>query len=104
MNKYQEALNTIKTYYDDFKGASIHFMFEQEINLLQKLIDKEKPMKPIIYNINQFKCPKCEKQIKGQKMLYNLKTNRFDEKCTTKTEKVYCPYCGQKLDWSEENE
>lgn len=111
MNKYQEALDRIKTA-PSFMGGTKEYKhniqsstpFLEDITILQELVDKETPMKPIVYNLNQFKCPKCKKQIKGQKMLYNMETKRFDKKCVWKCRKVYCPYCGQKLDWSDTND
>ena len=99
MNKYQESINNVKRVYVE----SEHYD-EEDIAILQELVDKEKPMKPIVYNTNQYKCPKCSKQIKGKKMIYNMETKRFDIKSKIKVEKVYCPYCSQKLDWSDTDE
>ena len=77
---------------------------KQELDRLEILEQKKIPMKPIRYNINQYKCPKCLNQIKGKKWIYNMDTKRFDIKSKIKVEKVYCPVCGQKLDWSEDDE
>ena len=95
-NKYQEAL--IKLVSNNY---SIRSEKNEYINTLQELVNKETPMKVIIYNTNQFKCPKCKKQIKGKKFIYNMKTKKFDIKSKIKVEKVYCPYCSQHLDWSD---
>ena len=108
MSKYQEVLDNIKKA-PSFMGGNVKYNsniqssipFLEDIAILQELVDKEKPMKAILYNINQFLCPRCKKQIKGQKMLYNDATKKFDIKCKIKCEKIYCPYCGQRLDWSE---
>ena len=103
----KEAMDFIKNYILKYKGRlnvlvkTAFELVEQDLERLEKLEIKEKPMKPIIYNLNQYKCPKCLNQIKGQKMLYNMKTKRHDIKCKIITEKVYCPYCGQKLNWKE---
>lgn len=112
MNKYQDALNNVKIApifmggngkYRDNIQSSIPFL--EDIATLQELVDKEEtPMKPIRYNTNQYKCPKCLNQIKGQKWLYNMETKRFDIKFKIKPTKIYCPYCSQKLDWSDECE
>ena len=99
MNKYQEAL--IKLVSNNYSTRSEK---NEYINTLQELVNKETPMKPIIYNTNQFKCPKCKKQIKGKKMIYNSETKRFDIKSKIKVEKIYCPYCSTKLDWSDTDE
>ena len=111
MNKYQEALNNIKIA-PSFMGGNIKYQsvlessipFLEDIAILQELVDKETPLKPIIYNTNQFKCPKCKKQIKGKKFIYNMKTKRFDIISKIKVEKIYCPYCSTKLDWSGDDE
>ena len=108
MNKYQKALNNLVYCKSEIKCKECRHKsictMERDSKVLQELIDKEKPMKPIVYNINQYKCPKCSKQIKGKKMIYNMETKRFDIKSKIKVEKVYCPYCGQKLDWSDTDE
>lgn len=98
MSKYQEALDELYEGYQ-YGMAGRHYK-----DILQELIDKEKPMKPIRYNTNQYKCPKCLNQIKGQKWLYNMETKRFDIKFKIKPTKIYCPYCNQKLDWGDECE
>lgn len=41
-NKYQKALETIKNHFDVWTGSSIWFMYENEINLLQELINEKK--------------------------------------------------------------
>ena len=78
MNKYQDALNKLVGIRTDFRGGKI-FM-QEKINILQELVDKETPKKPLGLSI----CPNC------QNRLY------IDQK--------YCDKCGQKLDWSKENE
>lgn len=99
MNKYQEALINLVAH-----NYSTRSEKNKYINILQELICEKTPMKPIVYNINQYKCPKCLKQIKGKKMIYNMETKRFDIKSKIKIEKVYCPYCSQKIDWSDTDE
>ena len=98
-NKYQEALIKLVSHTYSTRSEKNEY-----INTLQELVNKETPMKPIIYNINQYKCPKCLKQIKGKKMIYNSETKRFDIKSKIKVEKIYCPYCSTKLDWSDTDE
>ena len=102
MNKYQEALNKVR---EDLKTlAKAQYYGGTHLATLQELVDKETPVEAIVYNINQFKCPRCKKQIKGRLMLYNMETRKRDIKCKTKVEKIYCPYCSQKLDWGDECE
>lgn len=100
MNKYQEAINRLWDFIE-LHSNDFHKDLYDSLEDLQELVDEKTPMKPIVYNINQFKCPKCLKQIKGKKMIYNMGTKRFDIKSKIKVEKVYCPYCSQKLDWSD---
>lgn len=81
MNKYQKALNALRK----------NFLNEHspECDVLQELVDKSTPKKPIPLFIPMvflpYRCPVC-------KTLVNRKKEKFD----------YCPKCGQKLDWSEE--
>jgi hypothetical protein len=113
MNKYQDALNKIiraccPYCYDDNGCQNCEIKqrcnatAKSWVDTLQELVDEKTPMKAIVYNINQFKCPRCNKQIKGRLMLYNMETRKHDIKCKTKVEKIYCPYCSQKLDWGDE--
>ena len=63
---------------------------EESVNLLQKLVDKETPMKPIKLGDNKFSCKSCAMAF----TVKNLK-NRF-------LSHNYCHVCGQRIDWSEE--
>lgn len=63
--------------------------------ILQELIDKSVPMKPVLCRSNhhssdmkEYKCPNC-----NQIMLKQV--------CITKHKPNYCYKCGQALDWSE---
>ena len=83
-NKYQEALDKIINSNDNE-----HLLRCECCDILQKLIDKETPMKrKKIYDELLFSsysiCPKC-----------NSKVSPI---C------CYCAECGQKLDWSEEHD
>ena len=104
--KSKECLEDIKrilyeTLEFHMDGDKLIEPIKQDLDRLEKLEQKETPMKAITYNINQYKCPKCLNQIKGKKMIYNMETKKFDIKSKIKVEKVYCPYCGQRLDWSD---
>ena len=81
MNKYQEALDR-KVYVE-----SEHYD-EKDINLLQELVDKATPKKPYFlnyggYQIGNWKCPICDGFVARDN---------------------YCKYCGQALDWSDEDD
>ena len=75
MNKYQEALN-----YLDFHCNVRH---TEQQDLLQELIDKETPRKPIIKSSGIERCGKCK---------YQYDPNND----------YYCSQCGQCRDWSKE--
>ena len=99
MNKYQEALDKLSFY----SGLGLidentpqreerWKEFEKAKNMIQELVDKEKPMKPVLYKVNEYddhfhKCPKCGCEI-GHHI---LKSTLFK----------YCNECGQRLDWSD---
>lgn len=97
MYKHQEALNNVKRVYVE----SEHYD-EEDIRLLQELVDKATPKKIIKIDKKDidvvrkesitdivgymWKCPNCKK-IFGWLSI-----------------SPYCKYCGQALDWSDENE
>ena len=78
-NKYQEALDKIINSNDNE-----HLLRCECCDILQELIDKENPMKPLKLSEGDF-CGNCK---------YEIPEN---------VEK-YCPHCGQKLDWSDKDE
>lgn len=109
MNKYKEALNHLvkvpcsndysnqsnKGYKEEklkfFNGIRVFEDDEKALSILQELVDKETPKKPLefssnitnsedVYTFNA--CPNC------RKYLY--------------VSQKYCDVCGQALDWSEE--
>ena len=86
MNKYQDAFNNLKSL------CSSSYYYKKDIALLRELVDKETPKKPIKFKyklLYGWACPHCAKDIAN-----NRKQKRKNIK--------YCPYCGQKLDWGEE--
>ena len=97
-NKYQEALDVINTSDDEkFIKDSRAYFDKYKINpvsVIQELVDKETPVKPIYENdlvdenvvVDTWAyCPTCKEEI-----LYALWGNLN-----------YCPNCGQHLDWSD---
>ena len=88
MNKYQEALNAIKTEpkMQDYYGDYINFFDkdDEDIALLQELVDKATPKKPI----DSF-CPICGS--------YDIEVNIV--RIGWEKQK-HCPDCGQAIDWS----
>ena len=94
MNKYQEALNNIKTEpkEKDYYGDEIPFFKEddEDIALLQELVDKSTPKK-----VTQFEhegnmycwCHECD----HVEMIREIDFMN------------YCPNCGQKLEWPSDD-
>lgn len=87
MKKYQEAFNELKHI---IKVQSIDFdeiryqKVEKYLNLLSELVDKETTKQPYKQFGNTGFCPKC----------HSLVHSFYD----------YCCCCGQRLEWSEEDE
>ena len=80
MNKYQDALD------DLWNGCPNPKEQVESKEILQELVDKETPRKvkpcPELNKwFNSARCPKCQHVVE------------IDE--------IYCPKCGQRLDWSE---
>lgn len=101
MDKYQEALDALKSYADSYitvnkytdKGKLIHFQrIDDKTKIIQELVDKEKPVKPIYrefmvgtpYHEYAKACPRCNSVIS----LENLG-------------KKHCVDCGVEFDWNE---
>lgn len=80
-NKYQEALN-----YFDWNCEVEH---KEQQDLIQKLVDKETPMKPITNKYGDFVCGKC-----GNLVWENFTPEKHERCCDRK--------CGQVVDWSDE--
>ena len=93
MNKYQEALDSIKYTVVDIAADGYHepktvedFNYEQCL-LMQELVDKTISAKPVdvqdpTFGDFKLSCPRCKRT------LYNVPK--------------YCPNCGQALRWEEE--
>lgn len=88
MNKYQEALDGLleNIDYKDYSIQTINKVAEA-IVILQELVDKATPKKVNLYSFehNKGKCPVCNNTV------YSFMN-------------TYCQICGQKLDWSGEDE
>ena len=112
MDRYQEALERIIVNFcctcDIFdcekdKLKKIHYdcPFLEDIYILQELVDKETPKKPVIKKFKEsehYICPNCKNHKFGI-LDYGEYKNEF-RKGSNLT--LYCPNCGQRLDWSEE--
>lgn len=101
MNKYQEALDVIKSidHVDDngIEQDTVGYWYENEIKTLQELVDKTIPReldyegdgywdgKPVL---DTAICRKCGKRFEVD----------YDEHSN------FCPNCGQALDWSADDD
>lgn len=71
--------------YDDI--GMVNKLFELN-KIISKALKKQIPKKPV-YGAANIKCPNC-----GAILLYYFPSFKID----------YCDECGQRLDWSEEND
>ena len=92
MNEYQKALDKLCEL--GRKELTFREICEMEIAVetLQKLVEKATPKKPIEYPsfASGYKCPNCES---------NIVLHGSHKICPTPC----CSWCGQALDWSEED-
>ena len=89
MNKYQEALDNLIKIETERTFKRIGTFFHPNCDTLQELVDKETPKKIVQKQVKHwidYHCPSCNHKLRRD------------------TQYKYCPHCGQKLDWSEENE
>lgn len=77
-----DAMNYLWNLYDENKIYGIASRGYLEV--LQELVDKETPKKPIKKLYGHYKCPVCD--------------NCWDPR---DWKSKYCELCGQRLDWSE---
>lgn len=95
MNKYQEALDKLKrdlSFYDPILGIYRELRLDEQF-LLQELVDRETPYKPIRKTI-------ITDDYGGLKI--------FEEKDVCECgyyvyeSEIYCAKCGRKLDWNKD--
>lgn len=84
MNKYQQALNNCVN----------RWAPAADWNLLKSLVEKATPKKPDV-NINNGFCPNCHNA-------FGLERTR--QAMLRPYWLSFCPVCGQRLDWSEDDE
>ena len=87
-------IDRLPHHYDEEVGEDVYDSTSKVNELLQlnkivsKALKKQIPKKPI-YGAANIKCPNCEATL-----LYYFHSFKID----------YCDECGQRLDWSEEND
>ena len=89
----QEAVNDLKVILSEITECeeSICYITDvdaEPLRLAIKALERQIPKKPI-YGAANIKCPNC-----GATLLYYFYSFKID----------YCDECGQRLDWSEEND
>ena len=89
----QEAINDLKVILSEITECeeSICYITDvdaEPLKLAIKALERQIPKKPI-YGAANIKCPNCEATL-----LYYFHLFKID----------YCDECGQRLDWSEEND
>lgn len=111
MNKYQEALITVskscKSLAMEFSFSKICDTDKKALNILKELVDKETPKKVIKETIyDAYDCN--DRSIGFEYEIKNCPNCNLDLVNETEDRDFedwdYCPNCGQKLDWSDEND
>jgi DNA-directed RNA polymerase subunit RPC12/RpoP len=102
MNKYQEALNTLNNVliqydYIDGRAVSKDEICVDEQRILKELVDRATPMEFYVdiatINVAELYCPKCTKLL-GY-------AGCDDKRVDMGKDKIFCPYCGQRLQEEE---
>ncbi len=95
MNKYQEALSRM---FDNLNYASNYYLDDKcddDYDILFELVEKATPKEGVLgynnFGYSTLCCPNCKKTI----------VNVWSK---AEYEPNYCHYCGQALDWSEEDD
>ena len=89
MNKYQESLNTVSNHEDSHPvGNDWHIkdFYPYEINVLQELVDRRTPMKPV-GKYTDFKCGYCGTRVRSGKG------------SSSRVKDTVCRNCYQVIDW-----
>lgn len=95
MNKYEEALSSITfTMHLRVKPKYLGRCEDENLDILEELVEKSIPKKPIkLHDGRRSKCPNCESQLPFKKNAIKKHMPR-----------LYCDRCGQRIDWSEDDE
>ncbi|MFR1626093.1 MAG: hypothetical protein ACLSU6_03645 [Thomasclavelia ramosa] len=91
-SKYQEALDRTKEIYevicDELKSKELTNKTNEDVEVLQELVDKATPKRPILNKIWEDEDTK----------------NIYDECGRINELLCVCPNCGQRIDWSVEDD
>lgn len=96
MNKYQEAIILVREILNTTEpNVMKHLAANRKLDHeLQELVDKATPKKPVITIHNGF-CPNCHQA-------FGLE--RTKQAMIRPYWLSFCPYCGQAIDWSTDDE
>ena len=93
MSEYTEAISSIYfTMHNRVKPKTLGHCEDKNLELLEELVDRATPKKPDITVHNSF-CPNCHQAFGLERTKEAMIRPRWFS---------FCPYCGQALDWSEE--
>lgn len=94
MNKYEEAYESVYQLICELEGiktgVSVHCVYDEDLEALKELVDKETPKMPTDIPSGHIpkhgKCPNC-----GSFVVLTCSNDR-------------CRVCGQRLDWGEKDD
>lgn len=101
-NKYQEALDRTKKVYevicDELRSKELANKMNDDVEVLQELVDKTKPQKPIIsYPMGDcyYTCPCCGNLLIEKRIVISISGKHLIKDLS------YCNKCGGEVDWSD---
>ncbi len=101
-NKYQEALDRTKKVYevicDELRSKELANKMNDDVEVLQELVDKTKPQKPIIsYPMGDcyYTCSCCGHLLIEKRIVISPSGKRLIKDLS------YCNKCGGEVDWSD---
>ena len=89
----QEAIKYLELAFDNSDGEDLSDLYKDMCRKSIEALEKQIPKKPIQpFGTHSYKCPVC----------YLFVAHEVSDNCDLENEMAeWCPYCGQKLDWSE---
>ncbi len=112
MNKYQEVLARVRLDFEDrIKTNNILMVGRIDIEILQEIVDKQTPKKPIIetdfmfyeeemYEYIYLICPNCRSILSDESEEIISNNKYYYKKDDFNQDINFCHCCSQKLDWN----
>ena len=101
-NKYQVALDRTKKVYevicDELRSKELANKMNDDVEVLQELVDKTKPQKPIIsYPMGDcyYTCPCCGNLLIEKRIVISPSGKNLIKNPS------YCDRCGREMNWSD---